>query len=802
MHRGSMYESDGDDEDDIGEDLDELRRACMVTEANSASTGGGGGVMPDSEDEDEDDLEMLRSIKSQLAPSPDLPPTGLPVHSDLESEEDDLEMLRSIKSQLASSTELPPTGLPVHSDSESEDDLELLRSIKSQLALPMDEKDEDGDLDDTLRCIGRRFSVFSDLEANVMNDSTEKNKEVLASHNEPPSGSNTRGSFRDSEEVEAGQLRENTSTESSFPEAARAFVDAIRKNRSYQRFLRRKLGEIERTIKENEKHQKNVMIVNSFQASCKRVTARALSQRKDPRIELISTRKPGSEGNGPPENPSVANYRMALERYPVSVSRRSWTTKENESLAKGIKQQIQETLILEATERSSDLEGSSDDINTIIESIKNLEITPEMMRQFLPKVKWDQLDIKNRSAAECEARWMSSEDPLINHGPWTAEEDEFIRLTVKNKSLTDWLDIAVSLGTNRTPFQCLARYQRSLNADMLKKEWTPEEDEQLREAVNLLGEKDWQSVANMLKGRTGTQCSNRWKKSLHPTIETKGTWSSEEEKRLKVAVTIFGAQKWCKIAQFVPGRTQSQCRAKWETLDPKIKKRESWTEEEDAKLREATAGLESKLKNFEFDREHGIWSKVASNLPGRTHRQCLKRWESLNPHLVPLKKEAIRLRKENTLGNFVDRESERPDLVVGGLALAEIALEPEPALKKKRKARQKKADAEGESESLCADSERQPKKRRKGSESCSGDVCRQENEAEDNGKEKKQRRKGKSVAGTPNNSSGDVCCQENETQDNGKKEKKQRGKRKSVAGTPNSSSGDVCCQENEIEDNG
>ena len=67
----------------------------------------------------------------------------------------------------------------------------------------------------------------------------------------------------------------------------------------------------------------------------------------------------------------------------------------------------------------------------------------------------------------------------------------------------------MSLGTNRTPFQCLARYQRSLNADILRKEWTAEEDGQLRAAVELYGEKDWQTVANALEGRAGTQCSNR-----------------------------------------------------------------------------------------------------------------------------------------------------------------------------------------------------------------------------------------------------------------------------------------------------
>ncbi|CAN7109258.1 unnamed protein product [Brassica rapa subsp. narinosa] len=724
MDRESMYDSD--DDDDIGEDLEELRRACIVSDSNS-----GGGLQSDSENED--DFEMLRSVKTQLASSPDHP-MGL-------------------------------SSLP--SDSDNEDDFEMLRSLKRQLALPMDQEDED---DETLVAICKRFSSYenSGVEGTLMNESSRK--QVHASCNEPSSEilsrSNTCESF--SEDVEAV----STSTEpplalaSASSSTFQAFVDAIRKNRSYQKFLRTKLGEIEATIEKNEKLQKDVKIIDGFAVSCKRrMKQQAFSQGKDPRFELISTRKlkthDSSEGNdketlGPLENPCVASYRMALEEYPVSVCRRNWSAKENEDLAKGLKQQLQEALIHEATERSSDLEGCSDDIDTILESVSNLEITPEMIRQFLPKVNWDQLDIKNRSAAECEARWMSSEDPLINQGPWTAAEDDYIRLVTQNKSVTDWRDVAVSLGTNRTPFQCLARYQRSLNTDILRREWTPEEDNHLRAAVSLFGEKDWQSVANEMDGRTGTQCSNRWNKSLVPSRKRVGKsnskeakWSSEEDKRLRVALTFFGAKNYNKIAQFVPGRTQSQCRARWkDSLDPRLNFG-SWTEEEVTKYNEAV-------------KEHGDsnWSKVASDVYSRTSKQCSRRWETLNPHLKLLKREAMRLRREAAVGNFVDRESERPHLVASDfLALAERSFEPEPVLKRKRKARLKKADAEGESEAVCADTERQRKRRRKGLERCSGDVCRQENGTEETGKEKKQRRKRKAVADNSTVTTNSNCSQ-------------------------------------------
>lgn len=127
-----------------------------------------------------------------------------------------------------------------------------------------------------------------------MNESSRK--QVHASCNEPSSEilsrSNTCESF--SEDVEAV----STSTEpplalaSASSSTFQAFVDAIRKNRSYQKFLRTKLGEIEATIEKNEKLQKDVKIIDGFAVSCKRrMKQQAFSQGKDPRFELISTRK-------------------------------------------------------------------------------------------------------------------------------------------------------------------------------------------------------------------------------------------------------------------------------------------------------------------------------------------------------------------------------------------------------------------------------------------------------------------------------------------------------------------------------
>ena len=82
-------------------------------------------------------------------------------------------------------------------------------------------------------------------------------------------------------------------------------------------------------------------------------------------------------------------------------------------------------------------------------------------------------------------------------------------LLVQERGVYNWIDISIALGSNRTPFQYLARYQRSLNPHILNKDWTEDEDAKLHAAVESFGDNNRQLVASNLEGRTGPQCSNR-----------------------------------------------------------------------------------------------------------------------------------------------------------------------------------------------------------------------------------------------------------------------------------------------------
>ena len=48
---------------------------------------------------------------------------------------------------------------------------------------------------------------------------------------------------------------------------------------------------------------------------------------------------------GPVENSHVANYRMALTKFPLSLDRKKWSENEKKNLGKGIRQQFQEKML-------------------------------------------------------------------------------------------------------------------------------------------------------------------------------------------------------------------------------------------------------------------------------------------------------------------------------------------------------------------------------------------------------------------------------------------------------------------------
>lgn len=172
---------------------------------------------------------------------------------------------------------------------------------------------------------------------------------------------------------------------------------------------------------------------------------------------------------------------------------------------------------------------------------------------------------------ECMIQWTTQEHPKINKTPWSVKENQtLMKLVKKYGQYGNWEKIAIALQTNRTVSQCFSHYQSQANRQQTKKKWTKSEDRVLTQAVKQLGPRNWQQVAHMLGDRTGGQCLQRWTKALDPAIR-RSRWSTEEDEVLKNAVEVYGLGNWTKVQQHIPGRTDMQCRERWvNILDPTL----------------------------------------------------------------------------------------------------------------------------------------------------------------------------------------------------------------------------------------
>ncbi|CAL9229959.1 unnamed protein product [Arabidopsis halleri] len=145
-------------------------------------------------------------------------------------------------------------------------------------------------------------------------------------------------------------------------------------------------------------------------------------------------------------------------------------------------------------------------------------------------------------------------------GQWTAEEDEILRKAVHSFKGKNWKKIAEYF-KDRTDVQCLHRWQKVLNPELVKGPWTKEEDEMIVQLIEKYGPKKWSTIARFLPGRIGKQCRERWHNHLNPAIN-KEAWTQEEELVLIRAHQIYG-NRWAELTKFLPGRSDNGIKNHW-----------------------------------------------------------------------------------------------------------------------------------------------------------------------------------------------------------------------------------------------
>lgn len=149
---------------------------------------------------------------------------------------------------------------------------------------------------------------------------------------------------------------------------------------------------------------------------------------------------------------------------------------------------------------------------------------------------------EHHSPSECFSYYYNALDPSINWGRWTAAEEKKLVELATLHAEHDWIVIADKLQSNRTPLQCLKHYQQSFNNKLTTvSEWTLDEEQQLKQAVETHGRVDWESVARDVPGRTAKQCLYKWRRSsgVYGNDVVNGQWLEEEERRLFLGAVAY-----------------------------------------------------------------------------------------------------------------------------------------------------------------------------------------------------------------------------------------------------------------------
>ncbi|XP_057580047.1 snRNA-activating protein complex subunit 4 isoform X2 [Hippopotamus amphibius kiboko] len=221
-----------------------------------------------------------------------------------------------------------------------------------------------------------------------------------------------------------------------------------------------------------------------------------------------------------------------------------------------------------------------------------------------------------RSAEELCKFWQNCEHPSINKQEWSGQELEQLKAVAAKHAHLDWQKIAEELGTHRSAFQCLQKYQQH-NPALKRREWTEEEDRVLTQLVQEMrvgSHIPYRRIVYYMEGRDSMQLIYRWTKSLDPNLK-KGLWAPEEDALLQ-AVAKYGEQDWFKIREEVPGRSDAQCRDRYLRRLHFSLKKGRWNSKEEEKF-------------IELIEKYGVghWAKIASELPHRTGSQCLSKWK-------------------------------------------------------------------------------------------------------------------------------------------------------------------------------
>ncbi|KAM7144238.1 snRNA-activating protein complex subunit 4 isoform 2-T3 [Macrochelys suwanniensis] len=451
----------------------------------------------------------------------------------------------------------------------------------------------------------------------------------------------------------------------------------LQMNLVYQEVIQEKIEEVNLLITQNKEQQKEIMCEVGGPKMTKEGDGKLLPLNMFLGHFMKPYFKDKVSGIGPPANEDTREKTAQGIKSFEELLIKKWKSREKSLLNKSVisdrLQRLLQPKLLKLSYLNQKLEKAKSEMEKKIlekqvkeaeREIEEINHLPEeaLLGNRLDEHDWEKISNINfdgsRNAEELRKFWQNWEHPTINKKEWNEEEIEKLKEIAAKHNYLDWQTIAQELGTNRSAFQCLQKFQ-AYNKDFKRKEWTKEEDQMLLQLVQEMrvgSHIPYKKIAYYMEGRDSMQLIYRWTKSVDPNLR-KGFWTPKEDAKLLAAVAKYGERDWYKIRTEVPGRSDAQCRDRYLNALHHDVKKGRWS-------------LEEKENLIELVEKHGVghWTKIASELPHRTGSQCLSKWKAMigaKKKSGPRKRlqKRRRVRRHNSSSSESSSEDSEPELV-------------------------------------------------------------------------------------------------------------------------------------------
>ena len=212
---------------------------------------------------------------------------------------------------------------------------------------------------------------------------------------------------------------------------------------------------------------------------------------------------------------------------------------------------------------------------------------------------------------------------------WSPEEDKILSNCIKKLNIKNFTEISKKI-PGRTANQCRVRWKK-IRKVLKRGQFSLHEDELLKEWIEKIGPKHWEQCGKFIQGRSGKQCREHWNNCLNPEL-IKGDWTTEEDFLIMHFYEKCNGS-WKKINDLFNGRTENSIKNRFFSQLRKIATTGMNIEERSKiKLEELKKFLEEghKIAKKEFLKENPMNEEELNNFLNKMELKMKKKEKEEN----------------------------------------------------------------------------------------------------------------------------------------------------------------------------